>query len=145
MEHSASVSGHPPNEGGRPLFSSQDPLQLDSPHMSTSDGADRPHRSLLQSSPASLSERKVASDKLKLSLLFVAGSSENSDSQSPDEEGPQMDHQSVPTSVLHPLVIPVPRSLRPRGPNGCIQTRLRHLVRRVPSPTSVGQHSCASP
>jgi hypothetical protein len=26
VEHSASVSGHPPNKGGRPSFSSQDPL-----------------------------------------------------------------------------------------------------------------------
>jgi hypothetical protein len=67
-------------------------LQLDSTHVSTSDGADRPHRGLLQSSPASSSERKVASDKLKLSLLFRAGSSENSDFQSPGKEGPQMDH-----------------------------------------------------
>jgi hypothetical protein len=85
VEHSASVSGHPPNEGGRPSFSSQDPLQLDSPHLSTSDGVDRPHRGLLQSSP-SLVERKVASNKSKHNLLFGSGSSENSDSLSPGEE-----------------------------------------------------------
>jgi hypothetical protein len=56
-----------------------------------------------------------------------------------------MDHQSVPTSVLHPLVVPVPKSLQPRGPNRRVQPRLRHLVRRVSSPRPVGQHNCASP
>jgi hypothetical protein len=110
-----------------------------------SDGVDRPHSGFLQSSPTSSAERKVASDKSKLSLLFGIGSSENCDSLSLGEEGPQMDHQSVPTSVLRPLVVPVPRSLRPRGPNGRVLPRLRHLVRRVPSPRPVGQHSCASP
>jgi hypothetical protein len=103
VEYSASVSGHPPNEGRRPSFSSQDPLQLDSPHVLTSDGVDRPHRGLLQRSPSSLVEGKVASNKSKLSLLFGSRSSENSDSLSPGEEGPSVDHQSVPTSVLRPL------------------------------------------
>jgi hypothetical protein len=77
--------------------------------MSTSHRVDRPHRGLLQSSPASSPEGKVASNKLKLSLLFGGGFSENSDSQSPGEEGPQLDHQSVPTPVLCPLVVPVPK------------------------------------
>jgi hypothetical protein len=37
-------------------------LQLESPHLSTSDGADRPHRGLLQSSPSSSPERKMAAN-----------------------------------------------------------------------------------
>jgi hypothetical protein len=56
-----------------------------------------------------------------------------------------VDHQSVPTSVLRPLVVAIPRSLQPRRPNGRVQPRLGHLVRRVPSPRPVGQHNCASP
>jgi hypothetical protein len=44
----------------------------------------------------------MASNKSKLSLLFGIGSSEISDSLSPGKEGPSVDHQSVPTSVLRP-------------------------------------------
>jgi hypothetical protein len=113
--------------------------------MLTSDGVDMPHRGLLQSSPSSSVEDKVASNKFKLSLLFRSGSLENSDSLSPGEERPSLDHQSVTTSVLHPLVVPVPRSLRPKSPNGRVQPRLWHLVRGVPSPRPVGQQNCASP
>jgi hypothetical protein len=40
-------------------------------------------------------------------------------------------------------VAPVSRSLQPRGPDGCVQNRLRHLVRRVPPPRPLGQHNCA--
>jgi hypothetical protein len=145
VEHSASVSGHPPNEGGRPSFSSQDPLQLERPHLSTSDGVDRPHRGLLQSSPSSSVERKVASNKSELDLLFRSRSSEDSDSLSTGQERSSVDHQSITISVLRPPVVPVPRSLRPSGPNGRVKPRLRHLVPRFPSPRPVGQHNCVSP
>jgi hypothetical protein len=126
-------------------FSSQDPFQLDSPHLSTSDGVDRPHHGLLQSSASSSVEGKVASNKSKLCLLFGSGSSENSDSLFTGQERSSVDHQSITTSVLHPLVVPVPRSLQPRGPNGRVKPRIWHLVRRVPSPRPMGQHNCASP
>jgi hypothetical protein len=110
VEHSASIFGHPQNKGGRPLFSSQDLLQLGIPHVSTSDGVDRPHRGLLQSSPISSAERKVASDKSKLSLLFGIGSIENSDSLSQARRDLQWiislspHHRFAPLSFLSPEV-----------------------------------------
>jgi hypothetical protein len=75
------------------------------------------------SSPASSPEGKVASNKLKLGVLFRVGSSEDCDTQFPGEEGPQLDHQSIPTPVLCPLVASVSRSLRPRGPDRCVQKK----------------------
>jgi hypothetical protein len=129
-----------PSQGGRPPFSSQDPLQLDIPVLSPNYGADRSHRSLLQSSPSSSSQRQVAANKSELGVLFGVGSSEDSDTQ-----GPQLDHQSLPTPVLRPFVASASRSLRSRGPDGRFQNRLRHLVPGVPPPRPLGQHNCSSP
>jgi hypothetical protein len=50
-----------------------------------------------------------------------------------------------PHQCFAPLWFLSSRSLRPRGPNGCVKPRLWHLVRRVPSPRPVGQLNCASP
>jgi hypothetical protein len=144
VEHGPGIDCNYPSQDRHPPFSSLDPLQLDIPHLSPNPSADRPHCSLLQGSSAFSPHGKVAANKSKLSLLFADGSLEDSDPQAPGKERPQLDHQSHPTPVLLPLVESVSRSLGPRGPDGRIQNRLRHMVPRVPSPRPLGQHNHSS-